>query len=65
MWEFGAMWLAASGQPQMLVVGEVEEPYAPVGGGLLVPMHEHLDQITTLLEALPAMFQAGSPDLKP
>jgi len=49
----------ASGQPQMLVVGETSEPYAPCGNGLLVELSQARPQLEELLAGIPNMFASS------
>lgn len=49
------------GQPHMLVVADVAEPYAPLPAGLVVPLAEHREALEGLLEAIPGMFTGGRP----
>jgi protein transport protein SEC24 len=44
------------GQPRMLVVPDVDEPYAPVPDGLAVPLGPCRDAIDGVLKQLPKMF---------
>ena len=46
----------ASGAPRMLVVPDVDEPYAPVPDGLAVPLGPNRDAIDGVLKQLPKMF---------
>jgi hypothetical protein len=39
-------------------MADVDEPYLPLGAGLLVPLSEAREQLSNLLNALPAMFAA-------
>jgi len=39
-------------------MGDVEDPYLPMGSGLLVRLGEARDQLAALLNALPGMFAA-------
>lgn len=46
-------------QPQMLIVPDVKDPYAPLPAGLAVPLPAARQHLGTLLEALPSMFQSN------
>ena len=37
-------------------MGDVDDPYLPLGAGLLVPLSEARAQLATLLQSLPGMF---------
>ena len=49
------------GQPHMLVVADVAEPYAPLPAGLLVPLRANQEALEALLEAIPGLFAGGRP----
>lgn len=51
---------AGGSQAQMLVVGDVHEPYAPGSDNLLIPLEDHREQLQELLAALPAMWATGA-----
>lgn len=49
---------ASLSQPQMMVVSDVEDVFLPLSSGLLVNAHSSRDVIESLLDRIPAMFQA-------
>ena len=49
------------GQPHMLVVADVAEPYAPLPAGLVVPLAENREALEGLLDAIPGLFAGGRP----
>lgn len=46
-------------QPQLVVVPDVADPYAPAGG-VLVPLERHREDLKALLEAVPRAFSTPS-----
>ena len=54
--------------PQMLVVPDAEEPYAPLPAGLAVPLGAHRDALDATLKQIPEMFATnrhGAPRARP
>lgn len=45
----------ASG-PQMIVMGEIDEPFIPLPDELLVNLSENIDQIESLMDSIPSSF---------
>ena len=47
---------ASQAQPQMLVVPDVDAPYAPLPGSLVVPLQASRGLVEALLHQIPRMF---------
>ncbi len=45
--------------PQMLVMSDVHDVFAPTSGKLLMGLEEHREQLRELLEALPGMWTSN------
>lgn len=48
------------GSPQMLVVPDVKDVYAPLAGSLVVPLAERRALVEQLLEQIPTMFSSSN-----
>lgn len=48
------------GSPQMLVVPDVKDVYAPLAASLVVPLSERRALVQQLLEQIPAMFAGNT-----
>lgn len=46
-------------QPQMLVMSDTQDVFAPNSGKLLMELEQHRDALKALLEALPEMWAAN------
>lgn len=44
--------------PQMLVVSDISEAFAPVPSTLLVPVQEYKDGLLAILDLIPQMFSS-------
>eukprot|EP01025_Chloroclados_australasicus_P004026 TRINITY_DN1096_c0_g1_i2.p1 TRINITY_DN1096_c0_g1~~TRINITY_DN1096_c0_g1_i2.p1 ORF type:complete len:1056 (+),score=152.01 TRINITY_DN1096_c0_g1_i2:251-3418(+) len=51
---------SSSSSPQMMVIGEIDEPFVPVPDDLLVELADNRDAVETLLTQLPSSFPPTS-----